>query len=401
MKQTFTILISILFSLQCQAQELIINTDFPDLTWPFLYDIESDEDEVLYTSSEQGILYTKRDGVWSSLDLDDSGSHDARGISLDALGAVWVSTDGNGIFKVENDAVVEHYSMDNSSIAGNEFRDIQCIGNTVWVAGQGAGLVKLDGGSFSNFKESNSMIDSDFIQGLDALDDGTLVVATSFSLFLVDGSDNITQFNLRDMFGFDASPQDISVDHNQDVWIATRGGIFKHDNASNEIVDFRAEYGELKFGAVYNTPDNRLWASETFEGLHLFTAGNSHFFPGTLDGFPSQVFDFHYYQDSLKLVGNIGATVSTLDYESGTSTQYLNDPVITVFPNPTNTGINVQTVGNEVFTSILYDAQGKQVSQSFKDNYLDCTSLNSGIYLLQVKNSNGQKVHSQKIQIIQ
>ena len=74
------------------------------------------------------------------------------------------------------------------------------------------------------------------------------------------------------------------------------------------------------------------------------------------------------------------------------STDDLDEEGMTIFPNPTNSKINIRTPNSKKFDIELYDMRGRLVIQIENTNSLDVDHLNTGIYLLQFKTSEGNRI---------
>lgn len=71
---------------------------------------------------------------------------------------------------------------------------------------------------------------------------------------------------------------------------------------------------------------------------------------------------------------------------------------ITIFPNPTNEGINIQPKRTDPFSIMIYNLKGQMVysENNLKGNsYIDSSSLNSGVYIVTIIYS--EEVISKKI----
>ncbi|MCU0348303.1 MAG: T9SS type A sorting domain-containing protein, partial [Saprospiraceae bacterium] len=167
---------------------------------------------------------------------------------------------------------------------------------------------------------------------------------------------------------------------------------------------------------------------ELYEGLHYFDPiGNSYFFEGNLNGQPSQVFDFLYFEDTLRVTGNIGATVTGLtvnyfdvdsdgftaetdcdDDNAGinpdaneianngidedcdgadliSGTHELAGVQVKIFPNPASDILYVSADKSNDFSMNLFDLTGKLlVSQPSCQNPLSLTGLSNGTYFLKI-----------------
>ena len=304
---TFSI---IFFSMQLFAQDLILHQDYPGITWPFLWDMEQDEDGRFYVCSERGVLYIKSNGTWEEIDLDPNGQDDAWGIAVDDNGVIWTGTE-NGLFSIDNGDIT-HFTSANSQLPSDDLREVRAYGDDLWIVLNLNGIAKKTGDDFTHYTESNSTLGNNFVRDLEIMDDGTVVVGADGNVnFIKNG--NWQFYNIDDFSIFGNWVYDIFVDHNQDVWFGTKEGVMKYTTADQELTWLNDEYGQKDFSGIIYTPDNRLWLGELFEGLHYYDDfGNNFYFDGSVSGVPSQVFDFIYYDDTVRVTGNIGATTTGL-----------------------------------------------------------------------------------------
>jgi hypothetical protein len=73
---------------------------------------------------------------------------------------------------------------------------------------------------------------------------------------------------------------------------------------------------------------------------------------------------------------------------------------VSVYPNPSESFVNVSVGTNEQHVFELYDATGKLVtsfSNSNAVNQIDMTNYENGVYILKVADANGTPVHTQRI----
>jgi hypothetical protein len=70
------------------------------------------------------------------------------------------------------------------------------------------------------------------------------------------------------------------------------------------------------------------------------------------------------------------------------STETLSDNALVLFPNPTNSNVEIKT--DETITSItVYDINGKESKIEPINNNIDLSNFQSGIYTLKIYTENG------------
>lgn len=120
--------------------------------------------------------------------------------------------------------------------------------------------------------------------------------------------------------------------------------------------------------------------SNASETIATDSSGNG--YNGTLTGFALTGVTSNWAAGSTVTTGNTCATLSSSDFE--------NDNVITIYPNPSNGIFNIESQQN--MSIEVYDIIGKLVlSQklSVGTNSFDISNFNTGVYLLKVSNDNG------------
>lgn len=380
------------------SQELILHKDFPGITWPLLWDMEQDDEGNLYVCSEQGILYVKSNGEWQEYDLNINSQADARSLAIDKNGILWIGTE-EGLYSFSNNQVLDHFTSANSTLPSDDLREIRALDNQLWINLKGNGLAIKEGNTFTHLTQSNSNLASDFVDDIEITQTGEVIIASDEIVQFVSGN-NWSTFNFDNMFGFQTWVYDIFIDYNQDVWFGTWTGVIKYNSAINKFEDLKATYGKNKYTAIIYTPKNELWLGELFEGLHYYDdQNNNFFFDGNIDGQPSQVFDFIYYQDTVRVIGNIGATVTGLTVDISSSITEVSTELLLIYPNPSTNYIKIDVIGLDNYSLLIHSLDGQILYMDYNITEVDLSKFNGGSYFLQLVDEKNRVLASKKIVI--
>lgn len=96
------------------------------------------------------------------------------------------------------------------------------------------------------------------------------------------------------------------------------------------------------------------------------------------------------------------AGLKILNYTPCTNAaKYTEKPKPIIYPNPANEKLTVKLNNNDKFTVCLYDLYGKLLFSAVSDKSLDINTenLNSGIYLIKIKNTNNTQTIIQRFEI--
>lgn len=83
-------------------------------------------------------------------------------------------------------------------------------------------------------------------------------------------------------------------------------------------------------------------------------------------------------------IGVVGP--SSCDQILATKKQLINiTPELSFFPNPVHNYLSWSTL-NDQFSADIFDVHGRKIKASYAHSFLDPSSLNRGLYFLQIKN---------------
>ena len=232
-------------------------------------------------------------------------------------------------------------------------------------------------------------------------DGNDLVVALKKSLFRMDFSDSVV--DIERLFGFDESPLSLARKNNE-LYIAVGTSIQKVDLTTNTISEV---ISDLEF-VVYSIliVDNRLYLDQGNsmfgnERIIVFDLNNlgagSELFCGDLGSVISmQEFEGQIYFASQKPVFNDmpEGEIQVIN-KSLVNTANLVEGTFKIFPNPTNTTIKIDS--ENPLNYKLLNSNGQTILKGNSLQPLDMTVLPIGLYILHLRDINGDYVDTRKV----
>ena len=205
--------------------------------------------------------------------------HERYYIYVDSRDITWISTYGNGIFAVEDDGHITHYTAENSDLRTNYLLFItEDITGNIWIGTENAGITKINFREYFNkviIPESlktetlNSSVRSVFEDNK-----GNLWVGTkNGDIYVYD-----KEWNSEIVFsGQQKGVYSINSDNEGNIWIGTKGDglrIFpasrKNNNESySYLLSDEINAGENNIYAILCDSKNRMWIGTFGNGLFL------------------------------------------------------------------------------------------------------------------------------------
>lgn len=103
------------------------------------------------------------------------------------------------------------------------------------------------------------------------------------------------------------------------------------------------------------------------------------------------------YPGALEILGNgIDEDCDGID-SPVLNTHEFDGEIIELFPNPVSDILNVVSSSGKLYKQSLYNEMGVLIFQTLSDVQLDCSGLESGIYILRVANQDGQHIFAERI----
>lgn len=386
---------------------------------------------------------------WTLLNTSNSDIPSDRTISLgiSSAGALYIGTPGG---LVDPSHVYEYNGFDWTEMDFfSEFKNMKSSPNGHLCIASGDGVYHYDGTDYTLFNKDNSNMTSSNVSCIDVGEDGTEYIGMTAAGLVATGGLGIYNGSFWAIYNTDNSPLPvdnvISVFSGQNgvLWIGTQdAGLMKKDGDNWEL--FTTDNSDI--------PENRpthfaqsssgvLWIAfsngsiATFDGTEwvyirvfkskdfpesnvsdmLFDADDNLWMGFASDGFAKyDGTDWSYFTSLLSPLPGDEVTGLELDSEGKLwiSTQWngltLYDPDfgsaiddflspenITIYPNPTNTNLNVE------FTELtgkadlyVYNLMGQLVIQQHMNDVhfqINCSGLRAGHYILKIKSQKGNE----------
>jgi hypothetical protein len=315
----------------------------------------------------------------------------------------------------------------------NDIRDVAMVGDTMYIASDGAGTVKRfgdsikvvttlrsdrlvsgnggklygvnwmdglnywDGSSWKNLITTNSNIPTNDIYDVILDHNGLLWIASHAGLISFDG----TNFSLKSSPGeLSETFYDVNVDSDNAIWVASAfGGVGKYSGGN--WTTFESTFNPLERVenlAVLNGTE--IWTSETSLGFYRYT-GTFNTIPfaslGATEWYPNDVL-YSDAQNRLWIQNQFTALRYLTTGPSATSETTLNDQGIILYPNPAIDYVHLECSNkdNSISEVGVYSIEGKLIyTKSIQsENQVELSTVNwqSGIYFLKVKAKDGLRV---------
>ena len=378
------------------SQNLKIKGEFPNpsLTWPFLWDLKILEKGELLCSSGVGQIFSKKNDVWTIIDVPGIDKESIRGVVKDKNGVIWAATDGQGISRYKDGQWVNFKKGSNSLPTDDWICSVLDKTGNVWFGSWSDGLVKYDGNTWKLYTESSSPttgLASNSVNGIFVDKKNTIWVYSYGDITTIKGT-TIKKYSLDNLIDFGIRINDICQDKSGKYYIATSKGIVSSNGTTFNLES--ASFVNIEVGSIAVDSSGVLWYCETFKGLHRWDKGVKNYFAGTLDNLiPSQTFSIKIDSVNRKLlIGNKGAQVIFIDdseFTSSTKEQNLQANFnLKVSPNPTSGLVYFEMDDHDNFGIDVVNIYGQKVNCNFVNKTLDLSNLCSGIYIVQIKDLN-------------
>lgn len=383
------ILFVALFVNQSAAQTInIISTPKPQIMGSWLTDFFIDDQGVYYVGAVSGEVGILRNNEWELIDVDPTSVKGVSSVITDDNGSIWAGT-SEGLYEVKDGSTINHFTAENSSLVSNSISDLLFAQGKLWIGFNddfgNKGFMTLENGSWDHFTEQNSFLIDGQVRSFDLLSDGSVLANNGDEIYIISSSGTAEAFDIFDELRFGTIVADIHETENGDILLATNKGMAKYIRASNEIIDLNDIYEEFWYEEVFQEPTGEVWLSEFGQGIHYFDKNGKGTFFGVFDHDLAFEYDeMIWYDDSLRVLGNTVDRVWTMTVEGVTSTTELSKDAFNLFPNPVLDQLNLLPTEGSQLSYKMMSIDGS-LTKSGVSGTIDCSDLQSGVYLLEIK----------------
>jgi ligand-binding sensor domain-containing protein/signal transduction histidine kinase len=232
--------------------------------------IFADDSKNLWIGTQVGMVRLSRTPVRVLL-LPAAADSDFGTVSLDADGSLWAAS--NQLVHIEDNRVIAHPLPGMANVHVRNL--LRARDGALWVGTDGSGVFKVSAQGTTQYTSRQGLVNN-FVRALLEGRDGSLWIATDSGVSHLDGSGfhNLTMENGLVYF----STRSIVEDKNGDIWIGTEIGL-SHLHNGKPVYD--AATGALKdekVWAAHVDADGGLWFGTRTHGLYRFRDGSmTHF----------------------------------------------------------------------------------------------------------------------------
>lgn len=318
-----------------------VNTGVQDKNGAIWLAFDSGDTCLLKTSGDESFVFDSINSPFNTSKI--SITH----INIDNFNNLWISTNGNGLFKY-NGTDFTNYIAENSSLSSNIVFQIACDkDNNLW-GGSAQGLFKFDGTNWTTWHTGNSAI------------------PTNVVIELVIGSDNNIWFSC--------------MDENRIVGGEYGGGLIKFDG--QVMTTYNMNNSGLLRNTIFDILDDgdKLWLATYGAGLMSFDKTDKwESFNVTNSGIADNHVNGLLKDDKGNIwMGHIDAGISVFCPDSANQTgeldfnkyNYNAGQRIIIYPNPVKNELFVKLnlPNEEIVEASIYDINGKLIQNIPKQN---------------------------------
>ncbi len=230
----------------------------------YVYHINQDDDGIIWIGTERKGLYwfdgqtythvTKKNGLSSNYIYRLIKAKD---------GTIWVATDGNGV-NIFKDKQFRFFDANTDYGSNSVYGMLKARNNTLWF-GNERGITSYKNGTFKTYTIPKELFDEDEIWDIEEFSNGNLLLL-SYNYVL-------TVFNGSRFYEFDAGVDlssyyinDVYIDENDVIYIATSSGLIKQENNKLETYRFGGGYWSNTIVSIFQDSKDNFWLG-TYDGL--------------------------------------------------------------------------------------------------------------------------------------
>ena len=223
----------------------------------YIYNISEDEDGLIWIGTERRGLYwfdgenythiTKKNGLSSNYIYRLVKAKD---------GTIWVATEGNGvsIFRDKQFRFYEKDSPVNSNAIHSLYKDDK---GAIWFGREG-GLGSYKDGIFKTYDIPKEIFDEDEIWDIEQLPNGNLLLLTHNYWIIEFDGEKFFRSSMNEPL-MDYYINDIMVEENGEVWIATDQSLIKYNNGIPQILKPSTEYWQSYITLIFKDSKGNMW----------------------------------------------------------------------------------------------------------------------------------------------
>ncbi len=238
------------------------HNNLPFLSTDAFYRVYEDKRGILWFAS-QGSGIVKYDGNKFSA-IDSTNRYlpkSIRCLYLEDNGTIWVGSNNDGLFKIENDSI---YKINSPFFDTNTISDLKKDSNNIlWISTDGNGVVKYDGKTFLNYTTADGLV-SNSINSLGVTKNNEILIGTT------DGLNIITEGKITSPTFLQNIPINRIIHDPQDrILIATEIGLARINKqlTNFEFIDEHDGYPFTRINDLSLDNEGSLWMSTGRSGL--------------------------------------------------------------------------------------------------------------------------------------
>lgn len=231
----------------------------------FYESFEDSKGNLWFTSQSSGII--KYDGINFSQVLSNNNSLSARCISEDANGTIWIGTNNEGVYCLQDSSLVKvNVNKLGNSIVMDIVIDDQ---GKIWFATNGNGIVILDGEKVSQITHDDGL-KHNTVNALFKDSEGKIYIGTQAGVNVFD-REKISGIDLFDGLEINA----MLIDEYLNLWAGSEQGLYKLHLPSKIFDSYTEENGlpSSQISSLCFDHENSLWISTKKAGLIRFMDG--------------------------------------------------------------------------------------------------------------------------------